>query len=87
MSPARKSAPAEQPAEPASYEQARDELAQVVATLEAGGLSLDDSLRLWERGEHLAAVCERFLDGARRRVETALAAADDQDEPEPGDRD
>jgi len=56
----------------ASYEQARDELAQVVARLEAGGLSLDESLALWERGEHLAVVCTRFLDGARQRVEDAL---------------
>lgn len=78
VSPARKSTDP-QPAEPATYEQARDELAQVVATLETGGLSLDDSLQLWERGEHLAAVCERFLDGARQRVEAALAAAEDED--------
>jgi len=56
----------------ASYEHARDELASVVARLESGGLSLDESLALWERGEHLAAVCARFLDGARERVETAL---------------
>lgn len=56
----------------ASYEHARDELAAVVAKLESGGLSLDESLTLWERGEHLAGVCTRFLDGARERVETAL---------------
>lgn len=58
------------------YEQARDELASVVATLEAGGLSLEDSLALWERGEKLAKICDRHLAGARERVETALAAAD-----------
>ncbi|MGX7825253.1 exodeoxyribonuclease VII small subunit [Actinokineospora sp. 24-640] len=58
------------------YEQARDELASVVATLEAGGLSLEDSLALWERGETLAKVCDRHLAGARERVETALAAAE-----------
>ena len=62
----------------ASYEHARDELAQVVARLEAGGLSLDESLTLWERGEHLAAECGRFLDGARARVEAALAAHDSE---------
>jgi exodeoxyribonuclease VII small subunit len=60
-----------------SYEQARDELAEVVGKLEAGGLTLDDSLTLWERGEHLARVCRQFLDGARERVDAALAAADD----------
>lgn len=64
-----------------SYEHARDELAQVVATLEAGGLSLDESLTLWERGEHLARECRRFLDGARERVELALARSG-QDDPD-----
>lgn len=57
------------------YEQARDELASVVASLEAGGLSLEDSLALWERGEQLARLCDRHLAGARERVESALAAA------------
>ena len=59
--------------EAAAYEHARDELASVVARLESGGLSLDESLTLWERGEHLAAVCTRFLDGARERVDAAFA--------------
>lgn len=60
----------------ASYEHARDELAQVVARLEAGGLGLDESLTLWERGERLAAQCMAFLDGARQRVDSALAQAE-----------
>ncbi|WP_373289834.1 exodeoxyribonuclease VII small subunit [Saccharopolyspora thermophila] len=58
------------------YEQARDQLAEVVKQLEAGGLSLEDSLALWERGEALAAVCERHLAGARERVERALASVE-----------
>jgi exodeoxyribonuclease VII small subunit len=58
------------------YEQARDELTAVVAKLEAGGLSLEDSLALWERGEELAKLCDRHLAGARERVEAALAAAE-----------
>jgi exodeoxyribonuclease VII small subunit len=62
-----------------SYEDARDELARVVQTLESGGLGLDDSLTLWERGEELARICERFLEGARERVDAALARADEQD--------
>lgn len=65
------------PADALGYEQARDELAQVVATLESGGLSLDESLTLWERGEHLARQCTAFLDGARQRVDTVLAEADE----------
>lgn len=61
------------------YEPARDELVDVVRRLEAGGLSLEDSLTLWERGEALAKVCERHLAGARERVETALASVESVD--------
>jgi exodeoxyribonuclease VII small subunit len=57
-----------------TYEQARTELAGVVERLEQGGSSLEESLALWERGEKLADVCQRWLDGARERVETARAA-------------
>jgi exodeoxyribonuclease VII small subunit len=58
------------------YEQARDELTSVVAKLEAGNLSLEESLALWERGEHLAKLCDHHLAGARARIETALATAE-----------
>jgi exodeoxyribonuclease VII small subunit len=57
-------------AEP-TYEEARDELVQIVAKLEAGGTTLEDSLALWQRGEELARLCERYLDGARRRLDEA----------------
>ncbi|MFE3255101.1 exodeoxyribonuclease VII small subunit [Nocardia sp. NPDC059091] len=55
------------------YERARDELVNVVKMLEQGGMDLDDSLALWERGEALATRCEQHLAGARKRVEDALA--------------
>ncbi|MFI6863841.1 exodeoxyribonuclease VII small subunit [Streptomyces sp. NPDC050421] len=55
------------------YEQARDELIEVVRRLEAGGTSLEDSLALWERGEELAKVCRHWLEGARARLDAALA--------------
>lgn len=55
------------------YEEARDELIEVVRVLEQGGLDLDSSLKLWERGEELAKRCEEHLAGARKRVEDALA--------------
>ncbi|WP_069815811.1 exodeoxyribonuclease VII small subunit [Streptomyces sp. TP-A0874] len=55
------------------YEQARDELIEVVRRLEAGGTTLEESLALWERGEELARVCRRWLDGARERLDAALA--------------
>jgi exodeoxyribonuclease VII small subunit len=54
-----------------SYEQARAELAAVVEKLEAGGTTLEEALALWERGEQLAGVCQRWLDGARARLDAA----------------
>jgi exodeoxyribonuclease VII small subunit len=60
------------------YEQARDELIEVVRQLEQGGLDLDASLTLWERGEELAKRCEEHLAGARQKVEQTLAAKDDE---------
>ena len=65
-----------------TYEQARDELVSVVHRLESGGVPLDESLRLWERGEELAAVCQRWLDGARTRVEAARRARTPGEAPE-----
>ena len=58
------------------YERARDELVNVVKMLEQGGLDLDESLALWERGEALATRCEEQLAGARQRVENALSRTD-----------
>ena len=60
--------------EPASlsYEAARDELAEVVRQLEQGGATLEQSLALWERGEELARICQRWLDGAQARLDQAL---------------
>ena len=58
-----------------SYEEARDELVAVVARLEAGGASLEESLLLWERGEALAARCQEWLDGARTRLDSARSSS------------
>jgi exodeoxyribonuclease VII small subunit len=54
-----------------SFEQARDELVRVVAELEQGAPTLEESLALWERGEALAARCEEWLLGAKRRLDAA----------------
>ena len=56
-----------------SYEQAREELVDVVRRLETGGVTLEESLALWERGEALAGICQQWLDGARARLDAALA--------------
>ncbi|MEI6476878.1 MAG: exodeoxyribonuclease VII small subunit [Actinomycetes bacterium] len=52
-----------------SYEAARDELSEVVTSLEAGGATLEESLKLWERGEELAKICQEWLDGAKAKLE------------------
>jgi exodeoxyribonuclease VII small subunit len=62
------------PQEQLSYEQARAELAAVVERLEAGGTSLEESLALWERGERLAEICHRWLEGAGDRLAAARQA-------------
>lgn len=59
-----------------TYEQARDELADVVRRLEAGNASLEESLALWERGETLASICEQWLNGVRARLADATAEAE-----------
>jgi exodeoxyribonuclease VII small subunit len=57
-----------------SYEQARDELIKVVSALEAGSVTLESSMQLWERGEALADRCEKWLSGAREQLEKATKA-------------
>jgi exodeoxyribonuclease VII small subunit len=66
-----------------SYEQARDELTELVKRLEAGGLTLEESLQLWERGERLATVCTEWLEGARARLAEAMAHRTDGDSDAP----
>ncbi len=65
------------PMETLSFEAARDELVRVVAELEQGSPTLEHSLALWERGEALAARCEEWLLGAKRRLDAARNAASD----------
>ena len=64
------------------YEQARDELIEIVQKLETGGTSLDEALALWERGEQLAAICQQWLDGARERLAKASARPDAAVQPD-----
>jgi exodeoxyribonuclease VII small subunit len=56
-----------------TYEAARAELADVVRRLESGGQTLEESLGLWERGEQLADICQRWLQGASDRLDAAIA--------------
>jgi exodeoxyribonuclease VII small subunit len=59
-----------------SYEEARDELQEVVAQLEQQNVTLDASMALWERGEALAKVCEEWLSGARKKLTEAQVKKD-----------
>lgn len=56
-----------------SYEAARDQLIEVVQRLEAGRTGLEESIALWERGEMLARRCQQWLDGARQKLDEAVA--------------
>ena len=68
----------EHPEPEISYEAARAELREIVQALEGGGQPLEESLALWQRGEELAGICQRWLDGARARLDAAIAATDDR---------
>jgi exodeoxyribonuclease VII small subunit len=59
-----------------SYEEARDELTEIVRRLEAGGVTLEESLALWERGEALARICQELLDGAKAKLAATDPGAD-----------
>ena len=70
------------PKETLTYEQARESWPRWSSAEEAGGLTLEQSLELWERGERLAGVCGEWLDGARARLTAAMAKRDDPDQAE-----
>ncbi len=59
------------------YEEARDQLVEVIRTLEAGSVPLSESMALWERGEKLAAICQQWLDGAKAKIDAARANGED----------
>jgi exodeoxyribonuclease VII small subunit len=62
-----------------SYEAARDELAEIVESLEDGSATLEESLKLWERGEELAKICQQWLDGAKKKLDAAKSSAPSED--------
>lgn len=66
-----------------TYEQARDGLTAIVARLEGGAASLDESMALWEKGEALAKRCNEWLDGAEKRLTDATGIAPDGDDGTP----
>ena len=62
-----------------SYDQARTALEEIVAQLESGNLALEETLKLWEKREQLALLCQNILDSAQERLE---ALTEDETEEE-----
>ncbi len=58
-----------------SFDKALDELRAVVAKLEEGGLPLEDSIALYERGAALHEHCGTLLDSAELRVQRLVDGA------------
>jgi exodeoxyribonuclease VII small subunit len=52
-----------------TFEDAQRELEGIVQRLESGQASLDEAIKLWERGEELYRLCAAKLDGAQGRIE------------------
>lgn len=69
-----------------NYEESRDELTAIVAQLEEGTASLDQSLTLWERGEALAKRCNQWLDSAQARLDAVVETAPTEDGTDTGTR-
>ena len=58
-----------------TFEDAQRELDAIVERLESGEASLDEAIRLWERGEDLYRLCLARLDRAQGRIEELARAA------------
>ena len=66
----------ETPVEDLSFEAALKELERIVGRLESGDATLDESIRLYERGDRLRARCAERLDAAQARIEAIRLDAD-----------
>jgi exodeoxyribonuclease VII small subunit len=53
-----------------SYEEARENLQEIVGLLETGGAALEESLGLFELSEKLADRCEEILDAVADKIES-----------------
>ncbi|HLY65672.1 MAG TPA: exodeoxyribonuclease VII small subunit [Chloroflexota bacterium] len=65
-----------QPAEEPTFEQAYADLEQTAHALQQGQLSLDETLRLYERGSFLARYCLQKLEGVELKVSQLLSHSD-----------
>jgi exodeoxyribonuclease VII small subunit len=56
------------PVESMTFEQAYSEIEKIVEILETGNNSLEQSITLYERGQHLARYCNSLLDKAELKI-------------------
>jgi exodeoxyribonuclease VII small subunit len=66
-----------------SFEESLKKLESTVDQLEKGDLPLEDSLRLFEEGVGLSAVCKQELDAAEGKVQILIKQRDGSLKPEP----
>ena len=64
------------------YEDAMKQLESIVDQLESGAISLEESLKAFERGRTLSNHCRAILDNATKRIQTLTADALSKQEPE-----
>ncbi|MGI8772407.1 MAG: exodeoxyribonuclease VII small subunit [Acidobacteriaceae bacterium] len=67
----------------ANFEESLKQLESIVAQLERGDLPLEESIKLFEDGIHLSAVCKQELDNAEGKVQILLKQRDGTLQPEP----
>ena len=61
------------------FEKAIEELEKIVSQLESGEVSLDESIKLFERGMELTGICRKTLDTARQKIVTLTEAEEEND--------
>lgn len=59
-----------------SFEQAFDELQEVIIKLESGDLTLEDSVEVYERGKALSEYCQKLLNNAELKVSQLADSGD-----------
>lgn len=60
-----------------TFEQAMDKLEQLVKQLESGELALEESMKLYEQGIRLTALCEKKLSTATLKIEELKPTTDE----------
>ena len=65
-----------------TFETAQRELEEIVQRLETGQAPLDETIKLWERGEELYRICVGKLDAARGRIEELSRRGESTSTPE-----